>query len=105
MTGYECILCEGANGPVTMITTSLVTGATASSCSACVPVALVGALATELGLDGNRLYDAVQRFAQREEKAGRLSPGPEANGADPGASSASTALEPSLETGGSSDES
>lgn len=76
MSGYECLLCEGQNGPVTIITTSLVTGATASSCSACYPVALVGALATELGVDGNRLYDAVQRFTQREEKAGRLSPGP-----------------------------
>lgn len=105
MSGYDCLLCEGANGPVTIITTSLVTGATASSCSACYPVALVGALATELGLDGNRLYSAIERFSKAEEKAGRLSPGPEVNGADPAAAAASTVSEPSLESGGGSDES
>lgn len=105
MSGYECLLCEGANGAVTIITTSLLTGATASSCSVCYPVALVGALATELGVDGNRLYDAVQRFCQREEKAGRLSPGPEADGADPDAGAAPPELQPAGQAGGGDDDS
>lgn len=105
MSGYECLLCEGANGQVTIITTSLLTGATASSCSACYPVALVGALATELGVDGNRLYSAVERFCKAEQKAGRLSPGPEADGAPPDAVRLDPGQLDLVQTGGADDDS
>lgn len=68
MSGYSCILCEGENGPVVQITTSLQTGATVAVCAADIPVALVGGLAAELGVDGDRLYDAISRWVDREAK-------------------------------------
>lgn len=68
MSGYTCILCEGANGPVVQITTSLQTGATVAVCADDIPVALVGGLAAELGVDGDRLYDAIKRWVDREAK-------------------------------------
>lgn len=69
MSGYECLLCDGAKGPAVVITTSLATGKTGASCEADYPVMLVGALAAELDLDANRLYDTISRFADRELKA------------------------------------
>lgn len=69
MSGYSCLLCEGEKGPAVVITTSLATGKTGAACEADYPVMLVGALAAELDLDANRLYDTISRFADRELKA------------------------------------
>lgn len=66
MAGYICDLCEGERGPVTQLITSLVNGATVASCREDLPVFLVGALAAELGVDADRLYDAIRRFEGRE---------------------------------------
>ena len=64
--GYVCNLCEGERGPVTQLITSLVNGATVASCREDLPVFMVGALGAELGLDADRLYDAIRRFESRE---------------------------------------
>lgn len=69
MSGYACLLCDGTKGPAVVITTSLATGKTGASCEADYPVMLVGALAAELDLDANKLYDTISRFADRELKA------------------------------------
>lgn len=68
MAGYECNVCE-SDKPVVLLLTSLVTGQTMASCADDVPVALIGQLAATLEVDGQRLYDAVKRFVDREAKS------------------------------------
>lgn len=68
MAGYECDSCSGAR-PVTKLITDLITGSTDASCDEDLPITLVGQLALWLGVDPQRLYDTVQRFAAREAKS------------------------------------
>ncbi len=67
MAGYICEL-DDQQRPAVFLQTNLVSGATIAVCAECVPVALIGALSSELGVDGDRLYDAVRRFVDRESK-------------------------------------
>lgn len=68
MSGYVCGLCDGANGPAVQINTSLANGQTIALCAADLPVGLIGGLATELGVDAQRLYDTVSKWVAREQK-------------------------------------
>ncbi len=65
--GYECILGDEPHA-ASWLQTNLDTGATVSVCSEHFPVALIGGLASELGVEADRLYDAVKRFVDREAK-------------------------------------
>lgn len=75
MAGYVCLLCDGERGEVISITTSLQTGQTVALCAADFPTGMIGGLATELGVDPQKLYDHIKRFVDREaakaEKAAR----------------------------------
>lgn len=64
---YECF-GEGCAKPVVTLFTSLVTGETQASCADDLGAALIGQLAGWLGVDAQRLYDSVKRFADREGK-------------------------------------
>lgn len=64
--GYSCQVDDECVNPVSQLVTSLVNGATVASCREHLPVFLVGALAAEIGLDADRLYDAIRRFEGRE---------------------------------------
>lgn len=68
MAGYSCTICE-SDKPVVLLLTSLVTGQTVGSCHDDLPITMIGALASELGVDAQRLYDSIQRFADREAKS------------------------------------
>jgi hypothetical protein len=68
VSGYQCAICE-SDKPVVLLMTSLVTGQTVGSCQDDLPIMMIGALARELGLDAQRLYDSIQRFADREYKS------------------------------------
>lgn len=65
MAGYECFAC-GQERPVVAITTSLVTGDTIASCQEDLVTSLIGALSAELGVDANKLFDALDRFVKRQ---------------------------------------
>lgn len=69
MSGYICNLCEDATSPVVQLHVNLTNGQTAAICLNCMPAALIGALAGELGIDAQRLYDNIRRFAEREAKS------------------------------------
>jgi hypothetical protein len=66
---YTCSLCEGQNGEAIQIITNLRNGDTLAACDPCAPVALIGSLATELGVDAGKLYDSIRRFADKQAKA------------------------------------
>lgn len=66
--GYQCSLHDG-DMAASHLHTSLETGATVATCNECLPVALIGALASELSLDPQGLYDHIQRFEKRQRKA------------------------------------
>lgn len=66
--GYQCSLHDG-DMAASHLHTSLETGATVATCNECLPVALIGALASELQLDPQGLYDHIQRFEKRQRKA------------------------------------
>lgn len=68
MSGYQCPTCQGERG-VTRLLTNLATGKTDCTCDDDLPILLIGELAVWLQVDPQRLYDAVQRFADREAKA------------------------------------
>lgn len=68
MAGYQCTICE-SDKPVVVLVTSLTNGQTLASCQDDMPVMLIGQLATELMVDPQRLYDSIQRFADREAKS------------------------------------
>jgi hypothetical protein len=55
--------------PVVVLVTSLVSGQTLASCADDLPLLLIGQLATTLAVDPQRLYDAIQRFTDREAKS------------------------------------
>lgn len=65
---YTCFGEECAK-PVVTLFTSLVTGETQASCADDLGAALIGQLAGWLGVDAQRLYDSVKRFADREAKS------------------------------------
>lgn len=67
MAGYECALHDGI-APAVHLHTSLLTGATISICDEHLPAALIGALATELGIDAQGLYDNIKRYADKEQR-------------------------------------
>lgn len=64
---YQCFGDDCAK-PVVTLFTSLVTGETQASCADDLGAALIGQLAGWLGVDAQRLYDSVKRFADREAK-------------------------------------
>ena len=66
---YTCFSCEDERAAVVQIFTSLENGHTVAACEDCLPIAFIGGLSTVLGVDANRLFDAVKRFADREAKA------------------------------------
>ena len=68
MSGYQCVIGED-DKPVVVLVTSLQTGQTLGSCQDDLPLLFIGQLATTLGLDPQRLYDCIQRFADREAKS------------------------------------
>lgn len=68
MSGYQCVICE-SDKPVVALITSLVSGQTLATCADDLPLLYIGQLATLLDLDPQRLYDSVQRFADREAKS------------------------------------
>lgn len=68
MSGYQCMIGED-DKPVVVLVTSLQTGQTLGSCQDDLPLLFIGQLATYLGLDPQRLYDSIQRFADREAKS------------------------------------
>ena len=67
MAGYQCNLHEGPQA-ATHLHTSLETGATVAMCYECLPVGLIGALATELGLDPSGLFDYIRKYETRQIK-------------------------------------
>lgn len=68
MSGYQCVICD-SDKPVVTLITSLVSGQTLATCADDLPLLYIGQLATLLALDPQRLYDAIQRFADREAKS------------------------------------
>lgn len=79
MAGYECLLCGGEHGDAVTIITSLVNGQTVALCSDDQVTGMIGGLATQLGVDGEKLYDAIRRFVDREaakEAKARAAAGP-----------------------------
>jgi hypothetical protein len=68
MSGYRCVIGDDDN-PVVVLVTSLVSGQTLASCADDLPLLMIGQLATTLAVDPQRLYDAIQRFTDREAKS------------------------------------
>jgi hypothetical protein len=66
--GYACDFCDGQQ-PAAWLITNLATGATFSPCADDAPVMLIPLLAGMLGLDGPKLYEAIQRETSRQAKA------------------------------------
>lgn len=91
--GYECLLGDDQH-PATWLQTNLATGDTAAVCDEHFPTALIGALAIELGVEAERLYEAVRRFVDREAKREQAGAGDEdqaaASGQVPAADGAET---------------
>ena len=68
MSGYTCTIGQD-DKPVVLLLTSLVSGDTTATCQDDLPIMMIGELAVYLGVDAQRLYDAVKRFADREAKS------------------------------------
>lgn len=68
MAGYLCELGD-TDHDAQYILTSLVNGQTTAFCSEDAPIALIGALAVELGVAPQGLYDAVKRHVDKEAAA------------------------------------
>jgi hypothetical protein len=66
--GYVCQFHEGEAEAKVLLTT-LTNGQTMSSCTEDAPVMLVGALASALGTDTAKLWDAIKRHTERQAKA------------------------------------
>lgn len=65
---YPCAFSDEGDHQAQFIFTSLTNGQTQASCTEHMPVFLIGALAAELDVDGQKFYDAVRRHADREHK-------------------------------------
>lgn len=63
--GYGCEFCGGQH-PVNWLVTRLAPSATIPLCGEDFPVGIIPLLAVELGVDVQRLYDAIKRFTDRE---------------------------------------
>lgn len=66
---YDCTTADQCGNPVVILFTRLTDGGTEASCDDHMPIALVGMLSGWLDIDAQRLYDTIQRFADRETKA------------------------------------
>lgn len=66
--GYECER-DGCTRAVNWLLTRISPAGTISSCDDDAAPFMIGLLATELGVDGGRLYDAIKRFVDKEAKA------------------------------------
>lgn len=65
MAGYECSLCSGQE-QASLLITPLTGGETMAVGQDCMAVGLAGMLAGHLGLDAEKLWDAVQRLANKQ---------------------------------------
>lgn len=63
--GYECER-DGCTRAVNWLLTRISPAGTISSCDDDAAPFMIGLLATELGVDGGRLYDAIKRFVDKE---------------------------------------
>lgn len=65
-TGYGCALGDDTH-KVNWLITRLRPAVTISLCEEDFPVGIIPVLASELGVDGGRLYDTIKRFTDREQ--------------------------------------
>lgn len=73
---YTCFACEDDRAAVVQIFTSLENGHTVAACEDCLPIAFIGGLSTVLGVDANKLFDVIKRFADKQARdAARLPEG------------------------------
>lgn len=64
-TGYGCALGDDSH-QVNWLITRIRPAVTISLCDEDFPVGIIPVLASELGVDGGRLYDTIKRFVDRE---------------------------------------
>lgn len=65
-TGYGCALGDDSH-QVNWLITRIRPAVTISLCDEDFPVGIIPVLASELGVDGGRLYDTIKRFIDREQ--------------------------------------
>lgn len=71
MAGYMCELCSGEESAVLLIT-PLSGGETIAYGADCMPIALTGMLAANLGIDADKLWAAAERLVKaRDREAGK----------------------------------
>jgi hypothetical protein len=79
-TSYGCAFGDETH-KVNWLITRLQPAATISLCDEDFPVGIIPVLASELGVDGARLYDTIKRFVDREQareaKEAARQPGPD----------------------------
>lgn len=68
MAGYSCNYHDG-QGQATLLLTDLTSGQTLATCADDAPVMLTGALAAFLNVDTGKLWQAIERFAKRNQQA------------------------------------
>lgn len=85
MSGYQCEFCNGQH-PAAFLQTNLGNGQTVVACHEDLPIVLIGALASTLGVEMGPLYEAIQRHVDREAKrAEQAAAGPATTKSQPGA--------------------